>query len=131
MTTYDELWIIFMNKVKLSDIDVPSTPDKIYDAIHGAVLSFNNRLRDSLDYDDTLETLSRTLNNDDLLILAHFIRIDILSNQLIYFTNVWQPFARDISIRNFSAQLKSLESLVEREEKLIEKMILNTQEDYI
>jgi hypothetical protein len=131
MTTYDTLWTTFLNKCKMSDLDLPQLPDQIYDTIQGAILSFNNRLRDNLSGDNATEILSRELDGDHLLFLAHYIRIAILENQLILFTNTWQPFARDIGIKNFSAQLKSLESLVEREEKLIEKLILNAQENYI
>jgi hypothetical protein len=130
-TNYDTIWTTFLNKVKLSDIDLPTTTVKIHEAIHSAILSFNNRMRDSLDYDDSTETVSRELNNDDLLILAHFIRLDILNNQLIYFTNTWQPFAKDISLKNFSAQLKSQERLVEYQEKKIDELVVNQAVDFL
>jgi hypothetical protein len=131
LTTYDTVWTTFLNKCKMSDLDLPQLPGKIHDTIQGAILSFNNRLRDNLAGDNTAETLNRELVGDELLILAHYIRISILENQLIYFTNTWQPFQKDIGLKNFSAQLKTLESLVEREENLIDSIILNAQEDYL
>jgi hypothetical protein len=131
MTTYDELWTTFLNRCKISDIDLPQSDEKIYDTIHGAVLSFNNRLRDDLGYDDTTEQFDRQLNNDELLILAHYIRHHILENQLIFFTNTWQPFQQDIGIKNFSTQLKTLEELVAKEERKIDSLIINTMDDFL
>lgn len=131
MTTYDKLWETFIQKCKISDIDLPQIPEAIYQTIQGALLSYNNRKRDNITGDDTIEELSRELSTDELLILAHYIRLSILENQLIFFTNTWQPFSADVGLRNFGTQLKTLEKLVENENKKIDSLIANTEEDYL
>lgn len=131
MTSYDTIWNTFLNNTKVDDLDLPQTPIKIYDAIHNGILHFNNRLRENLDYDDDLEQVDRDLSGDNLLILAHYIRYVFLLNQQTYFQNVWQPFTKDIGMKNFTAQLKSLENSVEREQETIEKLIMNMQDDFL
>lgn len=131
MTTYDQIWTTFLNNCKVSDIDLPQTDEKIYEMISNAVLHFNNRLRDNVKCDNVTETLDRELSDDHLLILAHYIRLIFLKNQKTYFESVWQPFQGDIGLRNFSTQLKSLENSVQDQEKLIERLIINTEEDYL
>jgi hypothetical protein len=131
VTTYDQIWTTFLNNCKVSDIDLPQTNEKIYETIHNAILHFNNRLRENVKYDDASEVLDRDLSDDHLLILAHYIRLIFLKNQKTYFESVWQPFQGDIGLRNFSTQLKSLENSVQEQEKLIERLILNTEEDYL
>lgn len=131
MTSYDKLWLTFLNNTKVDDLDLPQTPERIYEVIHNAILHFNNRLRDDLGYNDDLEQLDRELSNDHLIILAHYIRYSFLLNQLTYFQNVWQPFTKDVGMRNFSAQLKSLETSVDRQKETIDSLIMNMQVDFL
>lgn len=131
MTTYDELWSTFLSKCKMSNLDLPQTDGEIHRTIQNSILSYNNKLQTDLSGDNVSETLNKELDGDELLILAHYIRLSILENQLIYFTNTWQPFAKDVSLKNFKSQLKSLEKLVENEEEKIKLLIMNTEEDYL
>lgn len=131
MTTYDELWAAFLNKTKINDLDLPQTDQQIYDTIHNAVRAFNNRLQDNLSYDDATETFGRELTDNEILLLTHFIRLIILENQLIYFSNLWNPFTKEIGLKNFGDQLKRLETLVENESKRIDSIIINMADDYL
>lgn len=131
MTTYDHLWSTFLNKTKIDDLELPTTDAKIYQTIQGAILSFNNRLRDNLSGDNATEQLSRELDGDHLLILAHYIRLSVLENQLIYFSNTWQPFGKDIGVKNFGNQMVRLENLVESEKAKIEQFIINMAVDFL
>jgi len=130
-TTYDEIWLTFLNNCKVTDIDLPQTNEKRYDAIKNAVLHFNNRLRDNLACDNSTETVSRKLNEDHLLILAHYIRLILLINQRTYFENLWQPFQHDVGLKNFQSQLNSLKDSVTQERNTIESLIFNSMEDFL
>lgn len=132
MTSYDEIWTTFLNNCKVSDIDLPQTDEKIYEVIKNGVLHFNNRLREyRIVCNDESETVDRKLSDDHLLILAHYIRLVFLINQRTYFENLWQPFASDIGLKNFSAQLRSLESSIKDQEDRIDELIFNTMEDFL
>ncbi|TPG68701.1 hypothetical protein EEL31_09305 [Brevibacillus laterosporus] len=130
-TTYDQIYTTFITRCKVDDLELPQNDEQIYDFIHGAIMDYNNRLREDIDWDDTSETVSKKLPNDDLLLLAHYLRIIFLKNQLIYFTNTWQPFTKDIGLKNYQAQLRSLDTLVANEEKKIESIIQNRADDYL
>ncbi|MED1665773.1 hypothetical protein [Brevibacillus laterosporus] len=130
-TTYDQIYTTFITRCKVDDLELPQNDEQIYDFIHGAIMDYNNRLREDIDWDDTSETVSKKLPNDDLLLLAHYLRITFLKNQLIYFTNTWQPFTKDIGLKNYQAQLRSLDTLVANEEKKIENIIQNRADDYL
>jgi len=131
MTTYDDIYTEFLTKCKTDSINLPSNEMQIYDAIHSAIRHFNNRLRDDLGWDDQSEIVDRELNNDELTILAHFLRLSFLENQHISFTTLWQPFQSDIGLRNYQSQVKSLESLIAYENKVIDGLINNMQVDYL
>lgn len=130
-TTYDDIWTTFLNNCKASDIDLPSTPERIYEQIKNAVMLFNNRLREDVKCDHDLETVDRLLSDDHLLILAHFIRLVFLKNQKTFFQTQFQPFQKDVGLKNFASQLRSLESSVEEQEKTIDRIIMNAMEDYL
>lgn len=131
MTSYDQIWTTFLNNCKVSDIDLPQTPEKIYEIIRNGVMHFNNRLREDIVCDDSTETLNRELSNDYLLILAHYIRLIFLINQKTYFESLWQPFAKDVGLKNFSTQLKSLETSIAEEERTIDRLIMNMEDDFL
>ncbi|MED1863234.1 hypothetical protein P4V41_07180 [Fictibacillus nanhaiensis] len=131
MTSYDEIWESFLNNCKASDIDIPQLPEKIYEAIHNAIRHFNNRLREEMKWDDQAETVDRVMTNDHLLILSHYIRYFFLVNQKTYFQSLFQPFMKDVGVKNFSSQLKSIESSIYEEQKMIDRIIMNSEEDYL
>lgn len=131
MTTYDEIWKTFLAKCKVNNYDLPQTPEKIYGAIESAILDYNNRLQSNIVADNTGETISEKLDSDHLLLLSRFIKLNFLRNQEIFFTNTWQPFGKDIGLKNFSDQLRSIKELVKSEEKVIDATIANFQNDYM
>ncbi|MBD1379211.1 hypothetical protein [Metabacillus arenae] len=131
MTSYDEIWQSFLNNCKASDFDLPSTQEKIHETIKNAVSHFNIRKSDNIQCDDIMETVNRELPESYVLIIAHYIRLIFLINQKTYFESTWQPFSNDVGLKNFSSQLKSLESSITSEERIIERLIMFTEEDFI
>jgi len=131
MTSYDEIWTTFLNNCKVSDLDLPQTNQAIYESIKNAVMYMNNRLRTDLICDDVKETLDKEITQDHLLILANYIRYIFLINQKTYFENLWQPFSKDVGLKNFSTQLNSLKSSIELQDKTIDRLIMNTEVDFL
>lgn len=131
-TSFDEIWTTFLENCKVSDIDLPKTDERIYEAIKNGILYFNNRLReDSITYDIETETVDRELNGDHLLILAHYIRLVFLINQRTYFENLWQPLQYDVGLKNFQSQLNSLKASIQEEKDIIDSLIFNCMEDFL
>lgn len=116
---------------KTDPFNIPSSDEGKYDMIHNAVFHFNNRLRDSLEYDDGSETVDRELSGDEVVILTRFMRLTFLENQLTEFTTLYQPFAADMGLRNYQSQVKGLEALVSSENSKIERIIDNMQDDFL
>lgn len=131
MTTFDQIWTTFLNNCKVSDIELPSTDEKIYECIKNAVMYFNNRMRTTVQCDTNLEELNEELDEDQLLILANYIRLVFLVNQKTYYINLWQPFSGDISLKNYNKQLTSLENEVVRQERVIDILIANAEVDFL
>lgn len=131
MTSYDEIWTTFLNNCKVSDLDLPQTNKAIYESIRNAVMYMNNRLRTDLICDDVKETLNKEITQDRLLILANYIRYIFLINQKTYFENLWQPFSKDVGLKNFSTQLNSLKTSIELQDKTIDRLIMNTEVDFL
>lgn len=130
-TSYDQVYQTFLNNCKVSDIDLPQTPEKIYETIKNAVLHFNNKFRTTIVCDDVSEQLSEELTEDYLLIMAHYIRFIFLKNQKTYFESLWQPFSKDVGLKNFNTQIKSLETSVKEQKDTIDLLIMNMEDDYL
>ncbi|NOL36848.1 hypothetical protein [Bacillus safensis] len=131
-TTYDQIWQCFLDNCKTSDINLPSDDEGIYSQIKNASLLFNNRFRDNrITCDNDTETVDRLLNEDDLLILGNYIRLVFLKNELTAYSSTWQPFSKDIGTTHFSAQIKALESQVNEQQRTIDKIIFNTEVDFV
>jgi hypothetical protein len=131
LTSYDQVWETFLNNCKVSDIDLPQTPEQIIAQLKNAVMHFNNKFRTNIECYDELEELSEELDNDYLLILAHYIRLIFLRNQKTFFEALWQPFSKDVGLKNFGTQLKSLEVSIKEQERTIDNLVANMEDDFL
>lgn len=131
MTNYDEIWDEFLTNCKTSDINLPNTDEKKYNMIKSAIRHYNNRMNDILKYNDIAETVDRILTDNQLIIIAHYIRLSFFENQLIDFTTVYNPFSKEIGLKNIQAQTSALRELVAAENGVIENLILYSATDYI
>jgi hypothetical protein len=131
MTSYDDLWVVFLNNVEVSNLDLPQNNNEIHDAIHNAVLHYNNVMETAIECNHVLEAFSTTLSDNQILILAHFLRLVLLKNKLTLFTLTWQPFEKEIGVKNFGTQLKMLESMVAEEKETISQLIINQQDSFM
>lgn len=113
-------------------INIPTENEPKYDMIHSAVNHYNNRLRDlELSWNDSIEEVNRDLGFDELIIVARYMRLTFLENQLTEFATLYQPFSADIGLKNYQSQVKILESLIDKENSKIERIIDNMQVDYL
>lgn len=132
MTSYDEIWEFFLLNCKTSDINLPTEESLIYKSIRSAVLRFNNRLRDKkLKCNDETETVDRVMNEDELLILVHYLRLIFLINEQTFFQTTWQPFAKDVGVTNYGTQINSLTKSIEKQTADIDRLIMNAEVDYL
>lgn len=131
MTSYDQIWTTFLNNCMVSDLELPQSDEGKYEMIKNAVMYFNNRLRTSVTCDDSTETLNEEVEDDYLLIIANYIRYIFLINQKTYFENLWQPFSKDVGLKNFNTQLNSLKASIELQDKTIDRLIINTEVDFL
>jgi hypothetical protein len=130
MTTYDDIFTTFISINKTNPVNIPNDDEKKYDMIHSAVLHYNNRMRASITWDDTLEELSIKLDNDQLILIAHYLKLSCLENDLDYFVSVWSGFQSELK-GNYRDQQKGKQELVNREDDIIEKIIFNMTDDYL
>ena len=128
-TSYDTLYSTFMNNNLADDIDLPQSEIEIYRVINNAVMLYNNRERDIIVCDDTLEEVDRELNNDEILMIAHYIKLAFLKNQMTAFTLTWQPFDKDMGLRNYDSQVRAMGRLVADAERVIQQFKFNKEVD--
>lgn len=131
MTTYDELYSLFMHNTSTVSLMLPRTIEEQYEAIKNGVMLFNNMLRDELVCNDETETISRDLTDDEKLIIAHYIRLTILKNTKTFKNSLFTTFTQEIGLRNINAQVNSLKDDIENEEKTISKLIFNMSDEDI
>ena len=129
MTSYDELYSTFLNNSLADEIDLPQTNEEIYREINNAIMLYNNRERQNLICDDLQENVNRQLNNDEVLIVAHYIRLTFLKKQRMAFGLTWQPFDKDMGLRNYDSQIRAMDRQVWDAEQDIRKLRHNKEED--
>lgn len=131
MTTYDEIYEIFIVNCRADNISMPTTETQIYNTIKNAVILFNNRLREDITCDNTTETVNRKLNHDEVLVIAHYMRLTLLKNNRTYKNSIFTTFTQEIGVRNIGTQLNSLKDEIENEEKTIGRLIFNMSNESI
>lgn len=131
MTTYDELYTLFITNCNTENLMLPRTIGQQYDAIKNAVMLYNNRLRDDIKCDDEAEIVNRELNDDKKLVIAHFIRLTVLKNTRTFKNSIFTTFTQEIGVRNINAQLNSLKDEIKNEERTIDMLIFNMIDESI
>lgn len=131
LTTYDEIYTIFITNCNSDGLMLPNTDEKQYDAIRNAVMLYNNRMRDNIVCDDDTEVVDRELDYDQQLVIAHFIRLTILKNTRTYKNSIFTTFTQEIGVRNINAQLSSLRDEIKNEEDTIDMLIFNMIDESI
>lgn len=131
MTTYDELYEVFIVNCRADGLMLPRTDEQKYNVIRNAVMLFNNRLRDSLVCDDDMETINRELNDDEKLIIAHYIRLTLLKNVRTYKNSIFTTFTQEIGVKNINAQLSSLKDEIAEEKHTISMLIFHMTDESI
>lgn len=133
-TEFDTLWKAFLANCKVEDISLPKSEAKIKEAIKNAIMHYTNRMRIEVEIDYVEETIrieGKKLNNDQLLIIAHYIRYFFLLNEQTYIQHMWQPFQKDIGLKNLATQISSMKDTIQIEKDTIEKLIFNAEEDFL
>lgn len=131
LTTYDDIYTLFITNCNSESLMLPNTTEKQYDAIRNAVILYNNRMRDNIVCDDDIESVDRELNHDEQLVIAHFIRLTILKNTRTYKNSIFTTFTQEIGVRNINAQLSSLRDEIKDEEDTIDMLIFNMIDESI
>ncbi len=130
MLSYDNIWESFLENYEVEDVDLPH-PDRIPSVIQNALRLFNNRMRTKAVCNNASEMVEGLSGEDDLILLAHYIKLVQLINSKVLYEKLYNPFAADVGVRNFKTQLDSLNNSVKEQEKLIDEIIFNAMEDFI
>ena len=133
MLTYDDVWKTFLDNYKVNDADLPSDDnvERIYQDIRNAVMRVNNRLRLRLTCDDAQEVINGASSQDLQLLIAHYIRLIYLINSKTLYESLYQPISQDVGIKNYSTQMASLRTSIERQEAFIESAIFNMSDHFL
>jgi hypothetical protein len=129
-TSYDEIWESFLENCKTDKMNLPTTSDRIYAMIKNAVKHYNNRMGTKYVCDDIMENINDKLSDDELIILAHYIKLIFLRNDKNDYITIWGSFTKEVGQTNYSTILKGKENAVKEEEEEIEKLIYNTVDDW-
>ena len=131
MTTYDELYTLFITNYSSDGLFLPRTVEQQYNTIKNAVMLFNNRIRGNLICDDSTETVNRELSDDEKLIIARLIRLTLLRNTRTFKNSMFDTFTKEIGVKNINAQLNSLKDEIDAEESAISMLIFNMTDESI
>lgn len=134
MLTYENVWKTFLDNYMINDADLPSVEEdleRIYQDIRNAVMRTNNRLRTTLVCNDEQEIIEGTNSEDMLFLIAHYIRLIYLINSKTLYESLYQPISQDVGIKNYSTQMTSLRTSIERQEAFIESVIFNMSDDFL
>lgn len=130
MISFDIIWETFLENYKVEDIDLPH-PDQIPSVINNALMRLNNRMRTKAICNFASEMVEGLSSEDDLILLAHYIKLVQLVNSKVFYEKLYNPFSADVGVRNFKTQLDSLNNSVKEQEKLIDEIIFNAMEDFL
>lgn len=131
MTSYDDIYTTFININKTDSSNLPTNDTDRYDIIHTGIKYYNSTMNNNIICNDSTEEISVDLTDNEILILAHCIKHMFLDNQLTYYITMFKPFTKEIGYSNYQTDVKALEALIDKEDKVIDQLIENQSEDFM
>src|SRR5690606_35292649 len=131
MLLYEEIWMTFLDNYKVNDYDLPTNEERIYNDIKNAVRHFNNRMRTKLVCDNDSLSVEGSDSEDDLHIIAQYIRLIYLQNQKVLLQSLYQPISQDVGIKNYTSQMNAIQNSILNCKTDIEEFIFNTRESFL
>lgn len=130
MISFDIIWETFLENYRVEDVDLPH-PEQIPSVIQNALMRLNNRMRTKAICNHASEMVEDLSGEDNLILLAHYIKLVQLVNSKVFYEKLYNPFSADVGVRNFKTQLDSLNNSIKEQEKLIDEIIFNAMEDFL
>ena len=125
LTTYDDIWKKLLDIIGTSRELLPSNEEDIYSEIHNAVDDYNidaDGVENNVSYDDSTETLSKTLDINSIKLIALYIKKNILQSELEYFEQVYQYDLKEVKSKFFKDQVSSRTEAINKVENEIDKI---------
>lgn len=131
MTTYDDIFDCFTDNFQVDSNLLPQTDEGKYRMINNAIKHYNNKMQDNIKCENTTETINRELDDDNLLVVAHYIKLIYLQNDLSDFLSIYSTFQKEIGFKDYKDQLQGRERQIEKLEDKIDELITNMEDDSI
>lgn len=132
-TTYDELAEYFIANCEINPSDLPKNDDQWCLFIANAIKIYNNKVKkyegfytQNITADEFIEELNVSLNDDEILVVAHIMKLVMLKNSLSYFASVWSTFTKELGVKNFNQQVSAKQEMIDDTNRFIDELIQNT-----
>lgn len=130
MTTYDEIFICFIQNCGIDTSRLPTENEKLYEMIRNAVSHYNVYLKDESPIFgiDEEECLNTELDSTRLLILAYCLKYVYLENELVGFEELWSPFQQEVGIKDYRGQISARQDTLKRTDRKIIELISSIED---
>lgn len=129
MTTYDDVWVSFLNNCQVNSDDIPKSEEAIYSCIDNAVRIYNQKAKKyesrmrAVKCNEIMEEITPELTGDELLILSNIIASVVCRNGLLQFSTLYGTYAKEMGIKNIKGQTDALRQNVVYFETEVQRLI--------
>lgn len=128
MTSYDDIWSCFLDNCGLDLKTLPNTASEIHREIRNGVRNYNIKTDEceiKLEYNDNLEELNRSLDDNRLKLLALIIKETICKNELQFFENIYQFDMKEVKSKFYKDQVSARRSTISDIKREIIELLTN------
>lgn len=125
MTSYDDIYKSFSGMTLVDNYYLPSSDESLYVLIDNARKIYNMTLYRELQQDDSVELLDASLNDLEMLLLCHCMRLVTFKNMVSEFTSMVSTVSKDNALKDYKAQIDGRNILIEVEQKTINRLALS------
>jgi predicted transcriptional regulator len=128
VTSYDDIWSCFLDNCGLDLKTLPNTTSEIHREIRNGVRNYNIKTDEceiKLEYDDNLEELNRSLDDNRLKLLALIIKETICKNELQFFESIYQFDMKEVNTKFYREQVSARQSTISDTKREIIELLTN------
>lgn len=129
MTTAEEIFIVFESiSSNIDEWYLPKSDQAQTNLINVGLSLFNQKMFDSISYDDMMEQLSKKLTSTEIIILARCMLYTVLNNIALEFVSSYGSSSSAIGVRSYKAQYDSKQLAADTQMRLIDQLVFSVSE---
>lgn len=130
--SFDDIYTVFMDISRIDEFMLPRTPEGMYALLEQGIDRYSIYYDNAKEivFDRITETLNTEIEYEDVQIIANYMLLIVYEKIRDEFISTYDVLVDDIGIRSYKSQVDAKETVIELQNKKIQKLLLKLSDNF-